>query len=174
MKVLLFHLRQGVNSLEKTLMLGKIEGRRRRQWQRMRWLDGITDSMTWVWANSGRWWKTGKPGVLQSMGMQRVRHDLVNGQQLLSHRTVYFTPAWALPYGTCLSIQFGSSIIFLQGPTLPPASLDGWPFPLPCLRIRRYCLFVWTFSWSITWHGFLRLSRGVNEPRLLIHPCILP
>ena len=39
------HLMQRANSFEKTLMLGKIEGRRRRGWQRMRWLDGITDSM---------------------------------------------------------------------------------------------------------------------------------
>ena len=39
------HLRRRANSLEKTLMLGKIEGRRRRGQQRMRWLDGITDSM---------------------------------------------------------------------------------------------------------------------------------
>ena len=39
------HLRQRADSLEKTLMLGKIEGRKRRGWQRMRWLDGITDSM---------------------------------------------------------------------------------------------------------------------------------
>ena len=40
--------------LEKTLMLGKIEDRRRRGWQRMRWLDGITDSMAWIWEGSGR------------------------------------------------------------------------------------------------------------------------
>ena len=39
------HLMPGANSLEKTLMMGKIEGRRRRGWQRMRWLDGITNSM---------------------------------------------------------------------------------------------------------------------------------
>ena len=39
------HLMQRADSLEKTLMLGKIEGGRRRGWQRMRWLDGITDSM---------------------------------------------------------------------------------------------------------------------------------
>ena len=39
------HLMQRTDSLEKTLMLGKIEGRRRRGWQRMRWLDGIIDSM---------------------------------------------------------------------------------------------------------------------------------
>ena len=52
---------------EKTLMLGKIEERRRRGWQRMRWLDGITDSRTWVWAHSRNWWWTGKPVMLQSM-----------------------------------------------------------------------------------------------------------
>ena len=57
------------DSLEKNLMLGKIEGRRRRGRQRMRWLDGITDSMNMSW-----WW-TGKPGMLQSMGSQRVGHD---------------------------------------------------------------------------------------------------
>ena len=39
------HLMQRADSFEKTLMLGKIEGRRRRRWQKMRWLDGITDSM---------------------------------------------------------------------------------------------------------------------------------
>ena len=39
------HLMQRADSLEKTLMLGKVEGRRRRGWQRMRWLEGITDSM---------------------------------------------------------------------------------------------------------------------------------
>ena len=68
------------NSLEKTLKLGKIEGKRR-GWQSMRWLDDIIDSMTWVWANSGRWWRRGKPGVLQSIGSQTVRHDWVTEQQ---------------------------------------------------------------------------------------------
>ena len=63
------------DSLEKTLMLGKIEGGRRRGWQRITWLHGITDSMTWVWASSKSWWWTGKPGMLQSTGSQRVGHD---------------------------------------------------------------------------------------------------
>ena len=69
------HLMQRTVSLEKTLMLGKIEGRRRRGWQRLRWLDGITNSMKWVWVSSGSWWWTGRPGMLQSMGSQRVRHN---------------------------------------------------------------------------------------------------
>ena len=64
------HLMQRTDSLEKTLMLGKIKGRRRRGWQRMRWLDGITNWMNLIWASSGSWWWTGKPGMLQSMGSQ--------------------------------------------------------------------------------------------------------
>ena len=62
------HLMWRTDSFEKTLMLGKNEGERRRRWQRMRWLDGFTDSWTWIWINSGHWWLTGRPGVLESMG----------------------------------------------------------------------------------------------------------
>ena len=69
------HLMRRVDSLEKTLMLGGTGGRRRRGQQRMRWLDGITDSCTWVWVNSGNWWWTGRPGVLRFMGLRRVGHD---------------------------------------------------------------------------------------------------
>ena len=68
------HLMWRTDSLEMTLMLGKIEGRRRRGWQRMRWLDGITGSMDMSWASSGSWWWTGRPGVLQSTRLQWVRH----------------------------------------------------------------------------------------------------
>ena len=70
------HLMRRTDSMEKTLMLGKTEGRRRRGWQRMRWLGGITNSiLTWVWASSGNWSWTGKLGMLQSMELQRVGHD---------------------------------------------------------------------------------------------------
>jgi len=71
------HLIRRVDSLEKTLMLGGIGGVRKRGWQRMRWLDGITDSMDMSWVNSGSWWWTGRPGVLQFLGSQRVGHDWV-------------------------------------------------------------------------------------------------
>ena len=69
------HLIWRTDSLEKTVMLGKIDGGRRRGWQRMRWLDGITDLMDMSLVNSRSWQWTGTPGVLQSMGSQRVRRD---------------------------------------------------------------------------------------------------
>ena len=75
------HLMRRTNSLEKILILGKIEGRRRRGWQRARWLDGITDSMDMNLSKLQSWWWTGKPSMLQSMGLQRAGHDLVTEQQ---------------------------------------------------------------------------------------------
>ena len=69
------HLMWRVDSLEKTLMLGGIGGRRRRGQQRWDgWMASPTQ-WTWVWVKSGRWWWTGRPGVLGFMGSQRVGHD---------------------------------------------------------------------------------------------------
>ena len=75
------HLMWRADSFEKTLMLGKIEGRREgndRGWDG--WMASLTE-WTWVWASSCRRWRTGKPGMLQSMGSQRVGHDWVTEQQ---------------------------------------------------------------------------------------------
>ena len=71
------HLMWRAESFEKTLMLAKIEGRRTRGRQRMRWLDGITDSLTSVWVDSRSWWWKGRTCMLRFMGSQRVTHDWV-------------------------------------------------------------------------------------------------
>ena len=95
------HLLYRTDSFENTPMLGKIEGGSRRD---DRGWDGWMASptwWTWVWASSGSWWWTGKPGVLQSMGSQRVGHD------------------WATelntPYGQCyLVTSSGSGLLSLS------------------------------------------------------------
>jgi len=72
---IVYVLMRRVDSLEKTLMLGGIGGKRRgddRGWDG--WMASLT-WWTWVWVNSGSWWWTERPGVLQFMGSQRVGHD---------------------------------------------------------------------------------------------------
>ena len=89
------HLMWRTDSLEKTLMLGKIEGGRRRLTE-----DEKVDEKTsltqciWVWVNSRSCWKTGKPNVLQSTALQRVRHNLA--QQSTAQRNITKTyPGWS-------------------------------------------------------------------------------
>ena len=94
------HLMWRADSFKKTLMLGKIEGRRRRGWQRMRWLDGITDSVDMSLSKLSWWW-TGRAGVLQSMGSQRVGHDWATEL------------SWHLCGGNLLLLQYRSVHLFL-------------------------------------------------------------
>ena len=72
-------------------MLGKIESRRERGQQRMRRLDGITNSMNMSLSKLRETVKTGKPGVLQSMQSQRVGHDLATEQQKYIHFSFIIT-----------------------------------------------------------------------------------
>ena len=97
------------DSLEKTLMLGKIEGRRRRGQQRMRWLDGITASMDMSLGGLRDWRWTGRPGMLQFMGLQRVGHDWVtelNWTHLMNDLV------------QCLSNHCKYLVMFVKGKTL--------------------------------------------------------
>ena len=90
------HLMQTDNSLEKSLALGKIEGRRRRRCQRMRWLDGMN-------VNLGKLWemvRNRKPGVLQSTGSQRDRHN--------STTTSLSATLWTVALQAPLSMGFSS------------------------------------------------------------------
>ena len=77
------HVMWRTDSLEKTLMLGKIEGKigDNRGWDG--WMASSTQ-WTWVWVNSGSWWWTGKPGMLQSMELQRVRYNWATELNMLN------------------------------------------------------------------------------------------
>ena len=92
------YLIQRADSLEKMLMLSKTEGTRgdNRGWDG--WMASPTQ-WTWVWANSRRRWRTGKPGVLKSMGLQRFRHDWATEKQ--QRHLIY------VPINVCLKLEDG-------------------------------------------------------------------
>ena len=93
------HLMRRTDSLEKTLNLGKIEEGDDRGWDG--WM-ALPTQRTWVWVNSGSWWWTGRPGVLQSMELQRVIHDWVtelnwmasNTERLFMRLFAVFMSSW--------------------------------------------------------------------------------
>ena len=101
------HLMRRADSLEKALMLGKIEGGRRRGQQKMSWLDGITDVMEMSWVSSGCWRWTGNPGVLQFMGSQTVRHNWVTELNWIYHLKLCLVLWWLCC--VFLQIQFQNS-----------------------------------------------------------------
>ena len=88
------HLR--VDSLEKTLMLGGIGGRRRRGWQSLDgWMASLT-RWTWIWVNSGSWWWTRRPGVLRFMGLQKLdRTEQLNWTELNTQSALQGSPHYS-------------------------------------------------------------------------------
>ena len=117
------HLMRRADSLEKTLMLRNIEGRRRRDG---RGWDGLMASLTqwaWIWANSGRWWRTGQHWVLQSMRLQRVGQDWTTTKKNEQMNILWW--CWACVH---------SDMLLLKG------LLKSWNFLLK-IEIHKY--FIW-------------------------------
>ena len=84
------HLVWRADSLEKILLLGKMEGSMKRGNRGWDSCMASSTQRTWVWANTGRWWRRGKPRVLQSMELQRVRHsDWITATVHLSLSHIY-------------------------------------------------------------------------------------
>ena len=130
---ILGHLMQRADSLEKTPIMGKTEGKKRRGQQRIRWLDSITDLMDMNLSKLSlaktlfllRKWGTGKPGVLQSMELQRVRHDLATEQQKQIEGIVYFIFQFlAMMWVSCPCIYTSIFLVHADGFLL-------WPHHLP-------------------------------------------
>ena len=120
------HLMQRTDSLEKSLMLGKIEGRRRRGWQKMRWLDCITNSMDMSLSKLWELVMDKRPGVLQSMGSQRVGHSWATELNWTPHKGE--SDCFFLKNSVCERV---SSDLYVQ--LLKPAVLALPLHPLPCL-----------------------------------------
>ena len=153
------HLMQRVNTFEKTLMLGNIKGRRRRGRQRWDgWISSPTQ-WTWLWVNSGSWWWTGWPGVLQSMGLQRVRHNwapelkwMITQQNNSSCSRVCFSLSSVLMiillHGTTYWFQIGKGVC--QGCILSP-----------CL-FKLYAEYI---MWNESQAGIKLAGRNINNLR---------
>ena len=134
---------RGTESLEKTLMQGKIEDKRKRGWQRIRWLDGILTQGTWIWTSFKRWWWTRMPGVLQSMPSKTVWH---NWAAELNFLCLWFSEycqfdLWFLcifeMYPACTS---ESSLHILLKPIL-----KKFEYYLASMWNKRNYMVVWTF-----------------------------
>ena len=143
------------DSLEKTLMLGKIEGRRRRGRQRIRWLDGINDSMDMRLGNPRELWWTGRPGLLRFMGSQRVRHNWVTG--------LNWTDCSDGKESACSAGDLGS----IPGLWRSSGEGNGNPFQYSCLNSMHREAWQASSPWS---HKELDVTERLTHA----HRCHLP
>ena len=177
---ILWSLMWRADSLERTLMLGKTEGRRRgdnRKWDG--WMVPPTQ-WTWIWANSGRWLKTGKPGVLQSMGSQRVGHDLMTEQQLENailgftvstvQRGIQFKEYWCTvsttgPIAESSKLHFlaSSTTVWLNRLYILPLSTSNSSVPF----ISLSCFFCVT-SLLKSWRHSRKSFRGISFQQITL------
>ena len=150
------------DSFEKTLMLGKLEGRRKRhdrEWDG--WMASPTQ-WTWVWVNSGNWRWTGRPGMLLSMGSQRVRHNWATQLNWIYHS--FFFWKHCFPYqGWFVEITFISTNSIQSIPTTNSRKNDA-SFPLSYPVQPSPVNFNWakssqSFNWGWT-------SRCVNWAKI--------
>ena len=152
------HMMQSADSLEKTLMLGKIDVRRRRQWQRMTcWMASLTQ-WTWVWASSRSWWWTGNLGVLQFMWLQRVGHNWVT--ELNSWDNLW-CEVW-LQLNFLELYQFPNAIyqknlLFLPSLTVQHYHIENsYVFVHVCIYIPELAIMFWGLSICDEFHlGFI-------------------
>ena len=120
------HLMQRATSLEKTLMLGKIEGKRRRGQQKLKWLDGTTNSMDMSLVNAGRQWGTGKPACCrpwdskESDVTQQLNHSKIDSQ--------------ASQVNPAANIGDTGGAGLISGPGRSPEERNGNPFQYSCLE----------------------------------------
>ena len=133
------YLMQTANSLEKTLMLGNIKGKRRKGQQRMRLLDGIIDSMDINCSKLQEIVEAGEPGVLQSMGSQRVRHNLVTEQQ--QQIRLLASKMWGINF-FCLSHPGYVILVFCYG------SLNNWDSAVEVIGIKLNFRFISDPYWQ--------------------------
>ena len=157
------HLMRKVDSLEKTLMRGGIGGRKRRGRPRMRWLDGITDSMDMNLVNSRNWWWPGRPGVLRFMGSQRVGHVWATELNWMMDSLVQAVQKVILE-------QFSTAMALPRSMTLSPdlhLSSDSWSWQI-FLDFKHFQLLehLWVYLGQVSYLLFcdFQCANEVDNP----------
>ena len=139
------HLMRRADSLEKTLMLGRLKaGGERDSWGWDGWMASPTQ-WTWVWVSSWSWWWKGKPGMLQSKGLQRVRHDWDNWTEILESIFFFFSPELSL----CHPNFFSLSLFVLYVNNIIIGLNTGISIGLH--HDPRYCPTTWLLHWNWSW-----------------------